>query len=82
MGLGGALQVRREIQPQLCGRGAAREGLGGAGLGGDRPPMHVVPVFILQGVKEACLPLLRATNKVSASLFVKASPMGLGKARE
>lgn len=60
MGLGGALQVRREIQPQLCGRGAAREGLAGGGraaLGGrgNRPPMHVVPVFILWGVKEGWL---------------------------
>lgn len=60
MGLGGALQVRREIQPQPCGRGTAKEGLargGRAVLGrrGNRPPMHVVPVFILQGVKEGWL---------------------------
>lgn len=36
MGLGGALQVRREIQPGLCGRGAAREGLAGGGEGSAR----------------------------------------------
>lgn len=86
MGLGGALQVRREIQPGLCGRGAAREGLAGGGraaLGrSGKRASYACSAWIHSLGSKRGLAGHYSEPQIKSMLFSlsKASPVGLGDA--
>lgn len=81
MGLGGALQVRREIQPQLCGRGAAREGLavGREGKARQGQASYACSACVHSPGSKRGLAGHYSGPQIKSMLFSlsKASPMGL-----
>lgn len=88
MGLGGALQVRREIQPQLCGRGACQGGIsrgreGSARREGEQASYACSACIHSLGSKRG-LAGHYSGPQIKSMLFSlsKASPVGLGNTRE